>query len=154
PFLAPPSLCGVFVPEESATIPGKVPTRAPSMLTNGPLSVIVAALSSEKHAMLQHRIRQNTDLVTAAAEAEARYTAANPKSAERHRRAAESMPGGNTRTVLHYSPFPLTIVSGEGCYLRDLDGHDYTDFLGEYTAGLYGHSNQIIQAAMRKVVDH
>src|SRR5262245_36012843 len=103
--------------------------------------------------MLQHRIRPNTDLATAAAEAEARYVAANPKSAEQHRRAAESMPGGNTRTVLHYSPFPLTIVGGEGCRLRDLDGHGYTDFLGEYTAGLYGHSNPIIQAAMKTVVD-
>jgi glutamate-1-semialdehyde 2,1-aminomutase len=103
--------------------------------------------------MLQHRLRPNTDLAAAAAEAEARYVAANPKSAERHRRAAESMPGGNTRTVLHYSPFPLTIVSGEGCRLRDLDGHSYADFLGEYTAGLYGHSNPVIQAAIKKVVD-
>jgi len=103
--------------------------------------------------MLQHRIRPNTDLAGAAAEAEARYVAANPKSAERHRRAAESMPGGNTRTVLHYSPFPLTITGGEGCRLRDLDGHGYADFLGEYTAGLYGHSNPVIQATIRKAVD-
>jgi glutamate-1-semialdehyde 2,1-aminomutase len=103
--------------------------------------------------MLQHRIRPNTDLAAATAEAEARYVGANPKSAERHRRATASMPGGNTRTVLHYSPFPLTIVSGEGCRLRDLDGHGYTDFLGEYTAGLYGHSNPAIQAAIKKVVD-
>jgi len=103
--------------------------------------------------MLQHRIRPNTDLASAAAEAEARYVAANPKSADRHRRAAESMPGGNTRTVLHYSPFPLTLAGGEGCRVRDLDGHGYADFLGEYTAGLYGHSNPVIQAAIRKVVD-
>lgn len=103
--------------------------------------------------MLQHRSRSNTDLPAAAAEAEARYIAANPRSAERHQRATESMPGGNTRTVLHYSPFPLTIVSGRGCRLDDLDGHEYTDFLGEYTAGLYGHSNPVIQASIRKVVD-
>jgi glutamate-1-semialdehyde 2,1-aminomutase len=103
--------------------------------------------------MLQHRIRPNTDLASAAAEAEARFVAANPKSADRHRRATESMPGGNTRTVLHYSPFPLTLVGGEGCRVRDLDGHGYADFLGEYTAGLYGHSNPIIQAAIKTVVD-
>jgi len=103
--------------------------------------------------MLQHRVRPNTDLAAAAAEAEARYVAANPKSVARHRRATEFMPGGNTRTVLHYSPFPLTIESGEGCRLRDLDGHVYTDFLGENSAGLYGHSNPIIQAAIKKVVD-
>jgi glutamate-1-semialdehyde 2,1-aminomutase len=103
--------------------------------------------------MLQHRIRPNTDLASAAAEAEARYVAANPKSADRHRRATESMPGGNTRTVLHYSPFPLTLVGAEGCRVRDLDGHGYADFLGEYTAGLYGHSHPVIQAAIKKVVD-
>jgi glutamate-1-semialdehyde 2,1-aminomutase len=103
--------------------------------------------------MLQQRLRPTTDLAAAVAEAEARYVAANPRSAERHRRAAESMPGGNTRTVLHYSPFPLAIVVGEGCRVRDLDGHTYADFLGEYTAGLYGHSNPVIQAAIRKVVD-
>lgn len=103
--------------------------------------------------MLQHRIRPNTDLAAATADAEAGYVAANPKSAERHRRAAESMPGGNTRTVLHYSPFPLTLTGGEGCHVRDLDGHDYADFLGEYTAGLYGHSHPTLQAAIRKVVD-
>ena len=103
--------------------------------------------------MLQHRIRPNTDLASAAAEAEARYVAANPKSAERHRRATESMPGGNTRTVLHYSPFPLTLVGGEGCRVRDLDGHGYADFLGEYTAGLYGHSHPVIQTAIKKIVD-
>ena len=50
-------------------------------------------------------------------------------------------------------PFPLTIVGGEGCRLRDLDGHTYADFLGEYTAGLYGHSHPVIQAAIKKVVD-
>ena len=103
--------------------------------------------------MLQHRVRTNIDLAAAVAEAEARYVAANPRSAERHRRATDSMPGGNTRTVLHYSPFPLTLAGGEGCRVRDLDGHGYTDFLGEYTAGLYGHSQPVIQAAIKKVVD-
>ncbi len=90
----------------------------------------------------------NADLASAVAEAEARYVAANPKSAEWHERAAAAMPGGNTRTVLFYSPFPLTWASGEGATLRDVDGHLYTDFLGEYTAGLYGHSNPAIRAAM------
>src|SRR5256885_77053 len=36
-----------------------------------------------------------------------RYAAANPRSAERYRAATQVMPGGNTRTVLHYRPFPL-----------------------------------------------
>ena len=35
----------------------------------------------------------------------------------------------------------------------DLDGHQYIDFLGEYTAGLYGHSNPIIRAAIDQALD-
>ncbi|MGH6962480.1 MAG: aspartate aminotransferase family protein [Dongiaceae bacterium] len=103
--------------------------------------------------MLQQRSRTNIDLTEAAAEAEARYVAANPLSAERYAQATEAMPGGNTRTVLHFSPFPLTLASGAGCRLRDIDGHDYADFLGEYSAGLYGHSNPVIQQAIRQAVE-
>ena len=62
------------------------------------------------------------------------------ESYRRHLAAAEVMPGGNTRTVLHHPPFPLTFVSGQGSQLTDADGHTYVDFLGDYTAGLLGHS--------------
>jgi glutamate-1-semialdehyde 2,1-aminomutase len=64
------------------------------------------------------------------------------------------MPGGNTRSVLHFSPFPLTIERGEGARLWDVDGHRYTDFLGEYTAGLYGHSHPAILEAVREALDN
>ena len=60
-----------------------------------------------------------------------------------------SLPGGNTRTVLFYEPFPLSMAKGEGARLRDLDGHEYRDFLGEHTAGLYGHSNPRILDEIR-----
>jgi len=95
----------------------------------------------------------NTSLESALSEAESRYVSANPKSAARHSSARSSMPGGNTRTVLHYSPFPLAWAKGEGAHLTDLDGHDYTDFLGEYSAGLYGHSNPVILEAIRTALE-
>ena len=62
------------------------------------------------------------------------------------------MPGGNTRTTIHQPPFPLTIVRGEGARLTDADAHEYVDFLGEYTAGLYGHSNVVIVDAIRQAL--
>ena len=83
---------------------------------------------------------RNLSLEAAVADTEARYVAANPKSKARFEAATRDMPGGNTRTVLHYDPFPVALIKGEGAYLTDLDGHSYTDFLGEFTAGLYGHS--------------
>jgi glutamate-1-semialdehyde 2,1-aminomutase len=93
------------------------------------------------------------DLAAALQNARDDYTAANPKSRARHDEARRVMPGGNTRTVLHYSPFPVTIERGEGARLRDIDGHDYADFLGEYTAGLYGHSDPVIADAIRDALE-
>jgi len=96
--------------------------------------------------------RPNADLDAAIAEAEARYSAANPQSRARTQAAAQVMPGGNTRTVLHYTPFPLAWSGGKANRLTDLDGHEYLDFLGEYTAGLYGHSDPVIQGAISKAL--
>lgn len=67
--------------------------------------------------------------------------------------ASEVMPGGNTRSVLYYAPFPLGVACGQGCYLMDLDGHRYVDFLGEYTACIYGHSHPVIRAALEGAMD-
>ena len=97
--------------------------------------------------------RPNIDLDTAVADVETRYIAANPKSRERFESARGVMPGGNTRTTLHYDPFPVTLVRGEGARLHDLDGHEYIDFIGEYTAGLYGHSEPAIIAAIKEALD-
>ena len=95
---------------------------------------------------------RNMSLEAALADAVERYVAANPASAARHEEACRSLPGGNTRTVLHYDPFPLSMAKGEGARLEDLDGHEYRDFLGEYTAGLYGHSHPRILAEIREAL--
>ncbi len=91
---------------------------------------------------------QNTDLDTTLRDAKEAYVARNPKSLARHIEALGVMPGGNTRTVLHYAPFPLAMARAEGCRLWDMDGAEYVDFLGEYTAGIYGHSHPVIRAAV------
>ena len=80
--------------------------------------------------------QRNLDLGMALAEAEKRFVDAHPKSGRRHDDARKVMPGGNTRTVIYYPPFPVTIARGEGCFVWDLDGNRYTDFVAEYTAGL------------------
>ena len=77
------------------------------------------------------------------------HTTNNPKSKASYETATKSLPGGNTRTVLFYEPFPLYTEKAEGCHLWDVDGHKYVDLLGEYTAGLYGHSNPVILGAIQ-----
>lgn len=86
-------------------------------------------------------------------DARARYIFANPLSMAADKNAESYMPGGNTRTVLHYEPFPLTMVAGEGAELVDLDGHRYVDFVSEYSAGLFGHSEEVIKSAVREALD-
>src|SRR5262249_30275863 len=92
--------------------------------------------------------RRNRTLDDALHEARATYVARRPKSKAQHEAARTVMPGGNTRTVLYYGPFPICAARGEGAYLADIDGHRYLNLLGEYTAGLYGHSHPVIRAAI------
>ena len=108
---------------------------------------------SRDNDVMDQAARPNADLASALHEAEAQYEARHPRSFAQHREAALAMPGGNTRTVLHYAPFPLTMARGQGAYLWDLDGHRYADFLGEFTAGLYGHSHPVIRAALEAALD-
>jgi glutamate-1-semialdehyde 2,1-aminomutase len=95
----------------------------------------------------------NIDINAALAEAEELYGARNPKSLAQHRVACAAMPGGNTRSAIHVDPFPLTMVRGEGARLWDLDGHEYLDFLSEFTAGIYGHSHPAIRKAIDQALD-
>ncbi|MCJ7871293.1 aminotransferase class III-fold pyridoxal phosphate-dependent enzyme [Phaeobacter sp. J2-8] len=91
-------------------------------------------------------------LRAAAAVAEETYRAANPKSAEQYEKAGLALPAGNTRTSLFYGPFPLTMARGEDTRLWDLDGHEYTNFLSEFTSGIYGHSHPRIIAELKSAL--
>ena len=96
---------------------------------------------------------RNSDLEAALIEAREAYSTARPKSAAIHAKAREVMPGGNTRTVLFYTPFPTAMVRGEGARVWDADGRDYLDLCGEYTAGLFGHSERRILDAVKAAMD-
>jgi glutamate-1-semialdehyde 2,1-aminomutase len=96
---------------------------------------------------------ESTPLDQALAQAIERYRARNPASAAQLGHAAEVLPGGNTRSVLFQAPFPPVMVRGQGCRLWDADGHEYLDALGEFTAGLYGHSPAPIRAAVVAALD-
>lgn len=74
------------------------------------------------------------------------FADANPASRAHYDEARRYLPGGHTRTVLTHAPFPLEFVGGQGAMLTDADGHEYIDLLGDYTAGLLGHSE-------RRVID-
>ena len=80
------------------------------------------------------------------------YQAKTPRSRQLFEEALRVMPGGNSRTTTFFDPYPFYITRGEGARIWDADGHEYLDFLGEYTAGLYGHSHPVIQEAIRQAL--
>ncbi len=86
-------------------------------------------------------------------EARSAYAARRPVSAQADVEAREVLPGGNTRTVIYHAPFPLRVARAHGSRIVDVDGHEYVDFLGEYTAGLYGHDDPTIRAAITSALD-
>jgi len=94
-------------------------------------------------------ITRNFSLDDAVNDVEQRYVHANPKSEAHYHAATQHMPGANTRTTIYHDPFPVVLVKGQGAKLTDLDDNEYVDFLGEYTAGLYGHSEPTIKKAIQ-----
>ena len=63
------------------------------------------------------------------------------------------MPGGSTRSVLDFPPFPFRIARASGSRIVDVDGHEYLDLLGDYSAGLLGHDPAPVAAAVRAALD-
>ncbi|KAJ4358765.1 uncharacterized protein N0V89_003349 [Didymosphaeria variabile] len=76
--------------------------------------------------------------------AKARFTERNATSLNLHNEAVKSLPGGNTRSLLHTAPFPVFLKKGDSYQVFSEDGHTYTDFVGEMTAALFGHSHPLI----------
>lgn len=85
--------------------------------------------------------------------AEQRYASRRPRSAELFERARAVMPGGSTRSVLDVRPFPFRVASASGARLTDVDGLEYRDFLGDYSAGLLGHDPGPVEDAVRAALD-
>lgn len=63
------------------------------------------------------------------------------KSAELYARAVKVMPGGNTRTAVYSSPYPIYIQSGSGARVTDVDGTERIDFLNNSTTLIHGHAH-------------
>lgn len=81
-----------------------------------------------------------------------RYVARTPASAALHARARRSLPGGDTRTVISFPPYPLYVAEAQGCWLTDVDGNRYVDLLGNYTSMIHGHAHPAIVEAVTSQV--
>jgi glutamate-1-semialdehyde 2,1-aminomutase len=80
------------------------------------------------------------------------YRARTPRSAALFERATDVLPGGSTRTTVYAPPYPPYLAGGSGIHVRDVDGNDYRDFLGNYTSLILGHANPAVVAAVEAQV--
>ncbi len=82
----------------------------------------------------------------------AAYEAHTPRSRELIEEARKVFPGGDTRATAHYSPYPVFIESGQGCRVVDADGHQYVDFMNNFTSMIHGHAHPGIVSAVTEQV--
>jgi len=78
------------------------------------------------------------------------YPDSSSQSQALHTRAKRSLPGGNTRTTVYMSPYPVYAVRGEGCLVHDVDGNVLIDCINNFTALIHGHVHPTVTAAARK----
>jgi len=80
----------------------------------------------------------------------------NPNSARLFERASRALPGGvgsSARSVrAGWVPYPPFIESGLGSRIRDVDGHEYIDYLLGLGPMLLGHRNPEVTAAVVKAI--
>ena len=80
---------------------------------------------------------------------DAGYGIRTERSREIVERLERSIPGGNTRSLAYFPPYPLVISSGSGCRISDADGNEFIDLLNNYTASVHGHAVPAVNEAMR-----
>ncbi|MDN4472915.1 aminotransferase class III-fold pyridoxal phosphate-dependent enzyme [Demequina zhanjiangensis] len=81
------------------------------------------------------------------------YAARRPLSRAAFTRAQLSLPGGETRSITHYSPFPAAIARGHAAVLTDADGHEYIDLVNNYTSLVHGNAHPAIVEAIKSTAD-
>ncbi len=79
---------------------------------------------------------------------EATYRKRTPQSRVAFERALASLPGGDTRSSMFDTPYPMFVSHGEGARLFDVDGNEYLDLVNNYTALIHGHAHPHIVRAI------
>ena len=65
-------------------------------------------------------------------------------SAQLFKRACKVLPGGNSRSTIALSPYPIYVNRGEGAHVQDEDGNRLLDLINNYTSLIHGHARREI----------
>lgn len=64
------------------------------------------------------------------------------RSAEIFQRARQVLPSGYTRHMVVAKPHPYYAISGDGCWITDVDGNRLMDCVNNFTAMIHGHNKK------------
>ena len=53
----------------------------------------------------------------------------------------------------NYHPLPVVVSEAAGCWVTDIDGRRYLDFLSAYSALNFGHAHPVLVDAARRQLD-
>ena len=71
-----------------------------------------------------------------------------PVSKERHQKIINYIPGGATRSLSYFKPFPIHIEYGKGAYVFTPEGHKLFDITNAYGALVLGHGDPDVVKAV------
>jgi len=91
------------------------------------------------------KTRDYTPLLAELTEA---YTRHSPRSGAVNEQATVHLVDGGSHSLRLTEPFPPRIVSAQGAWLKDEDGHDLLDFWQGHLANVLGHNPQIVTSAL------
>lgn len=74
------------------------------------------------------------------------------RSAHLFRRARRVFPGGTTRATIEKDPIPVYLASGEGAFVRDVDGNRLLDLNNNFTTLIHGHGYGPVADAVGRFV--
>lgn len=75
-------------------------------------------------------------------------------SAALFERAKQVMPSGYTRHMIVAKPYPYYAASGDGCWITDVDGNRYLDFVNNFASMIHGHNKKEIIEVIRSQAPH
>ena len=78
------------------------------------------------------------------------------KSEQLFARAQQLMPGGVNSPARAFGAVggtPIIIERGEGCWLEDVDGNRYIDYIGSWGPMILGHRHPAVVAALQSALD-
>lgn len=76
------------------------------------------------------------------------YERRTPGSRRLFEEAGTVMPGGDTREVTYFDPYPTFVEEASGCTLTTADGEELLDFLNNYTQAVLGHAPPAVVEAV------